>query len=78
MIIKNTITPKRPSTDHMSIRQDITPLCIHHKACGLASHGQIGIKRRSLTEMNRYNSRDDILNSLLPLRRVSLGLAYSW
>ncbi|KAL7351183.1 hypothetical protein ACKS0A_08897 [Histoplasma ohiense] len=72
MIIKNTITPKRPCANYMSICQNIPFLRIYHKPRSLTRHGQIRIKRCSLAEMDRDNALHYRLDSSLPFWRVCL------
>jgi hypothetical protein len=38
VIIKDAVTPEWTGTNNVTIRQNITALCIYHETCGLARH----------------------------------------
>jgi hypothetical protein len=75
MVIKNAISPKWTGANHMPVGQDISSLRINDKSGSLAAHGQVGIKRGRLTEMNRNYALDNLFNRGLPFRRICLCLA---
>ena len=62
LVVKDSPTPERASSDDMTIRQDILPsLGIHDKASGFAGPRQIPVKRVGLRVAKRHDTVNDLL-----------------
>lgn len=71
LVVENSPTPERASSDYMSICQDIPSFGIHDKASGLAYPRQIPVERMGLRVANRHDAADDLFYCPFP----DLGLA---